>query len=51
MWWAHIALSALVFGMLGSIGYTILIAWSIERDDGTDRTPPTLERLLRRLHE
>lgn len=50
MRWGEIALSVVTFGMLGSIGNTILLAGSLERDESPPRTPSALARLLQRFH-
>ncbi|NKY58580.1 hypothetical protein [Nocardia flavorosea] len=46
MRWGEVALSVVTLGMLGSIGYTILLARSIDRDEGMRRTRSALARLL-----
>ncbi|MBF6351613.1 MULTISPECIES: hypothetical protein [Nocardia] len=48
--WGEVALTVVIFGMLGSIGYTILLARSIELDETTPRAPSALERLLQHFH-
>ncbi|MFD4407356.1 hypothetical protein ACFWPH_31780 [Nocardia sp. NPDC058499] len=42
MVWEEVALSVVTLGMLGSIGYTILLARSIDRDERPRRILPTL---------
>lgn len=46
MRWGEIALSVVTFGMLGSIGNTILL----ERDESPHRTLSAPARLLQRFH-
>lgn len=50
MRWGEVALSVVTLGMLGSIGYTILLARSIERDERLRRIPSVFERLLQHFH-